>query len=95
MKNSKKNELSIIAAMPCMVCQNIGIPQKSPTNLHHVRHDGKGGNMKRDDAPVIPLCFEHHQFHGWGVSIHDGLEIWEQKFGTEQELVARLKETME
>jgi hypothetical protein len=81
-----------VARIGCIACLNQGI--NSPATIHHVRHDGNGGNCKRDDFKTIGLCPPHHQFHGRGISIHDGLESWEEIHGTEQELLAQVNDIL-
>lgn len=48
-----------------MLCRNLG-HQDTPAEIHHIRRMGG----KRDNAPVIPLCPEHHRgntgVHGMG-----------------------------
>jgi hypothetical protein len=48
-----------------MLCRSLG-HKDTPAELHHIRRMGG----KRDNAPVIPLCPEHHRgntgVHGMG-----------------------------
>jgi hypothetical protein len=44
--------------------------------------------MKTSDFNTIALCPRHHQGHGYGVSYHDGPEIWQETFGSELDLLA-------
>lgn len=48
-----------------MLCRNLG-HKDTPAEIHHIRRMGG----KRDNAPVIPLCPEHHRgntgVHGMG-----------------------------
>lgn len=86
MNKAERDHINAVVELGCAAClMNRGI--YSPAQCHHVRHDGAGGNGKRDHFKVIGLCPTHHQFHGAGVSIHDGLESWELIHGSEQELL--------
>jgi hypothetical protein len=38
---------------------------------------------------VIPLCHAHHRTGGHGVAVHAGRRTWEDKFGTEDELLTQ------
>ncbi len=61
---SKKKDLSAIADIGCILCRYKGV-YDTPAELHHIRNGGK-----RENAPVIPLCPEHHRgktgVHGLG-----------------------------
>ena len=89
--NAEKAHLAAVVSIGCIACRN-RYQSYAPATIHHVRHDGKGGNSKRDHRNVIGLCPTHHQFHGRGVSIHDGLESWENNHGTEQQLLQQVNE---
>jgi hypothetical protein len=61
---NKKKEYAKIAAIGCILCHYRGV-YDTPAELHHIRNGGK-----RENAPVIPLCPEHHRgatgVHGLG-----------------------------
>jgi len=61
---NRKKEYAKIAAVGCILCLHRG-DQDTPAELHHIRNGGK-----RENAPVIPLCPEHHRgatgVHGLG-----------------------------
>jgi hypothetical protein len=65
----------VIRYMGCIICE--GIPA-----IHHCE-TGAGG--RKDHDKVLGLCYYHHQ----GVEgIHTiGREAWQEKYGTEQELM--------
>jgi hypothetical protein len=60
----QKKHYDRTARLGCVLCIYKGVLD-TPAELHHIR---KGG--KRDNAPVIPLCPEHHRgatgVHGLG-----------------------------
>ena len=46
-----------------------------------------GVGMRNDFMHAIPLCPNHHQPGGHGIALHAGQETFENKFGTEEELL--------
>lgn len=54
-----------VARQGCILCRHLGYGE-TPCEVHHIRRHGG----KRDDAPVIGLCPEHHRgntgVHGLG-----------------------------
>ena len=54
-----------IARFGCILCYHLGYGEGIPAELHHIRR-----TKPRDQAPVIPLCREHHRgnagIHGMG-----------------------------
>jgi hypothetical protein len=52
---TRKKEYSRLAETGCILCRHRGVPD-TPAELHHIRNGGR-----REDAPVIPLCPEHHR----------------------------------
>ena len=61
---SKKKDYARVAEIGCILCRHRGVLD-TPAELHHIRNGGK-----RENAPVIPLCPEHHRgatgLHGLG-----------------------------
>lgn len=59
--------------------------------LHHPRgvafetSTGKKSHWKE----LIPLCPIHHQHGGYGVAFHAGKEVWQKRFGTQEELIKK------
>jgi hypothetical protein len=47
-----------------------------------------GMGMRNNFMNAIPLCPNHHQNGGHGIALHEGQETFENKFGTEEELLA-------
>lgn len=80
MSNDQRKYFSSLANLGCILCRHLGYGE-TPAEIHHIRRFGG----KRDNAPVIPLCTEHHRgntgVHGLG---HKGFE---KRYGiTEMEL---------
>ena len=61
---AEKLHYAKVANLGCSLCRYLGYGE-SPPELHHIRRAGK-----RSNAPVIPLCPEHHRgntgIHGMG-----------------------------
>ena len=65
MLKSEKEHYDRVARLGCVLCYHLGYGE-SPCEIHHIRRFGG----KRDNAPVIGLCREHHRgntgVHGLG-----------------------------
>lgn len=59
--------LATIAAMPCVLCELLGMTQTSKTDVHHIR-EGQGGAQRAPDMLTIPLC--HATCHQGPQGIH-------------------------
>lgn len=71
-----------LASMGCIICA-------SPASIHHAE-TGMGG--RKDHKKVIPLCHYHHQ---GDEGIHTlSRRVWQQKYGTEQELMIKAQERL-
>ena len=61
----KNKHYDAVASIGCILCRHLGY-KDTPAEVHHIRRFGG----KRDNAPVIPLCREHHRgntgIHGLG-----------------------------
>jgi len=62
---AEKEHFGRLADLGCILCIYLGYGEGSPAVIHHIRRGGK-----RSNAPVIPLCPEHHTgnsgIHGLG-----------------------------
>lgn len=85
---AEKLHLSRVAGMGCIVCRNEGLGD-TPAEIHHCS-SGTGMSVRADNFHVIPLCHTHHRTGGHGVAIHAGRQSWENKFGTETELLVQV-----
>ena len=81
MKKSQKKEYDRLANLGCALCRHLGLGE-TPSHLHHIRRLG----MKRDNAPVIPLCQSHHTGNE---GVHGlGKKAFAEKYGvTEEDLL--------
>ncbi|EAU1439450.1 Ref family recombination enhancement nuclease [Citrobacter freundii] len=85
---AEKLHLSRVAELRCIVCRNEGLGE-TPAEIHHCS-SGTGMSVRADNFHVIPLCHTHHRTGGHGVAIHAGRQSWENKFGTEAELLVQV-----
>lgn len=58
----EKEKYAKIAKLGCILCRHLGYGE-SPCEIHHIRRFGG----KRDLAPVIGLCPEHHRGTSYGL----------------------------
>ncbi len=85
---AEKLHLSRVVDLHCIVCRNEGLGD-TPAEIHHCS-SGTGMSVRADNFHVIPLCHTHHRTGGHGVAIHAGRQSWENKFGTETELLVQV-----
>lgn len=66
MLKTEKQHYDKVARLGCILCRVIFKINDTPCEIHHIRRFGG----KRDNAPVIGLCPEHHRgntgVHGLG-----------------------------
>jgi hypothetical protein len=55
MTKTQRKQYEKLFNLGCILCKHLGLGETSP-HIHHIRRLG----MKRDNAPVIPLCPFHH-----------------------------------
>lgn len=84
---AEKKHMDKVAQMPCMACG------AHPVELHHPRR-GMGMSQRASHFDVLPLCPAHHRTGGHGVALHAGQKTWESIYGTEAELLERLRGLM-
>jgi hypothetical protein len=84
---AERQHLDRVARLGCIVCGR-------PAEIHHLLN-GAGMGQRADNYTCIPLCQAHHRTGGHGVAIHAGKKTWEQRFGTELELLERTRELLE
>ena len=89
---AEKRHMAAVARIGCIVCRGLGYGH-SPAELHHPRSLA-GMGQKARNMDVIPLCYLHHRGGGYGVAFHDGKEAWEANFGTESELLEKVRELL-
>ena len=76
----QKEHYDKLARLGCILCIRLGYGEGTPAEIHHIRRAGK-----RSDAPVIPLCPEHHRGNS---GIHGlGRKRFEREYATTEELL--------
>lgn len=83
-------DLAKVADLGCIVCRNHGF--ESPSEIHHIR-EGMGMGQRNDNDHVLPLCPQHHRA-GYPNGFHHRPRTWQERFGTEIELLAQVKELL-
>ncbi|MDD4971887.1 MAG: Ref family recombination enhancement nuclease [Paludibacter sp.] len=83
MTKLERQHLSKVAELGCIIC-------RMPAEIHHIRN-GVGMAQRSSHFNAIPLCPLHHRIGGNGVAIHAGQKTFESKFGTELELLDKVK----
>lgn len=89
MTKDERAHLSRVAALGCLACAQDG-HLDTPAAIHHVR----AGHRRRNHFEVIPLCPTHHQHGGPGVAVHAGRKSFEARYGTEDALLAQVREML-
>lgn len=84
---AKNKHYDRIARLGCILCKRLGYDD-TPCEIHHIRRAGK-----RDTAPVIGLCPEHHRGN---TGVHGmGRKAFERHYQTtEEELLAWTEELL-
>ncbi len=78
-----------VAALGCIICSDLGYSD-SPAEVHHIGNQG----VRASHYDTIPLCPEHHRWGALGVAVHSGRKTWEAIYGTERELLDRVKKML-
>jgi hypothetical protein len=84
----EKIHMSKVAGLGCIICGN------NQVVLHHVTTLRKGFGSKASNFHVLPLCFNHHDAKIKGVSVHEGVREWEEKHGTQIDLLKQVYESV-
>jgi hypothetical protein len=84
---AESEHMAAVAELGCIACIVMDIID-SPAECHHTRAKA-GAGQRSSHMDVIPLCPPHHRTGGYGVAFHAGKIAFEQKFGTEEELLER------
>jgi hypothetical protein len=94
-KKAERIHLNKVAAIGCIVCKLQG-HEDTPAEIHHLR-DGQGRGQRAEYTETIPLCPTHHRTgdgtaafgYQWG--FHHSPKEFEEAYGTERELLARVR----
>ncbi len=87
---AESKHMERVASLGCIACQLIGF-EDTPAEIHHLRTNA-GAGQRSSHYDVIPLCFLHHRIDG--NAIHRSKVNFEADFGTELELLAMVKNSL-
>jgi len=87
-----KKHLGKVALMKCVACCQEKAPKFTRLEIHH--KTGCGLGKKASDLLTIPLCNFHHQSGERGFALHRGVDLWEEIFGTQQDLILQIHEKL-
>jgi hypothetical protein len=92
----KAKHMAKVAALPCVICHEWGLPQESKTQVHHVIH-GRFASRRVPDEMTIPLCEGHHvgNFDTSKIAIHREPAKWERLYGPDHEWLSWVEERIE
>ncbi len=82
MNKADKKRFDQLKQLGCVACAKFG-RIKEPV-IHHIRKH-TGISRRPDHQDTIPLCPEHHNMGN--ESIHHNKKLFEEKFGTEKQLL--------
>jgi hypothetical protein len=85
MNTAERKHYDKLSQIGCIVCHREGLGF-TMAHIHHIRH-GVGMAQRSHYLLAIPLCPLHHTNGGHGVALHAGQKTFEQKYGTESELL--------
>ena len=80
----EKAHFQTLVDFGCVVCKKYYRAYTEPC-IHHIR-SGMGMGQRNSADNCLPLCHEHHQGE-YGIGFHSGKKVWEDKYGTEHELL--------
>lgn len=88
--------MGLVRQLPCIICYEWGMIQKSKTEAHHPIH-GRFATRKEDDLTVIPLCQGHHVqgFDKTKVELHAHPSKWKRIYGPDHQFIERTQDAIE
>lgn len=87
-----RKHLAKVALFDCRACRIEKAPRARRINIHHYCGIGAGG--KASDLLTFTICEFHHQVGGVGHAIHSGIKEWEEKFGTQEDLILEIHDQL-
>lgn len=81
---AEKDWMNKVAQLGCLICENNYVV------LHHVTTLKRGFGTRSSHFHVLPLCVNHHDAGIRGVSLHASIPEWENKHGTQIELLKKV-----
>jgi hypothetical protein len=89
MPKAERQHYDRLSQLGCIACLVAGYGY-SPPEIHHARN-GAGMGQKSHYLKAIPLCHAHHRTGGYGTALHAGQKAFEDRYGTESELLAKVE----
>lgn len=86
---AEREHLGRVASLGCIACLNLG-HFDTPAEIHHIT-TGVGMGQRASNFDTLPLCPLHHRTGARKVAIHAGKRIWEEKHGTELDLLEQVR----
>jgi hypothetical protein len=83
---AEKEWMNRVADLGCIACLN-QFSIYSPAAIHHIEGKTKEGAH----FLTIGLCGAHHQTGGYGIALHSGRVEWENRHGTQAELLEQVR----
>lgn len=84
-----KNRWDKLRQIGCIICRR-------PPEIHHITNGTMG--KKSSHQETIPLCFNHHSAQTplpHGHAVHKGTKSFEERFGTQRELLIKINKLLE
>ena len=87
--------LRALHQLPCVICENFGEIQTSPTTAHHTIC-GRYSQRKTPDRQAIPLCDGHHQgdHDTTKTAIHRDRAEWVRRYGPDTDYIAATQDAV-
>lgn len=84
-----------VAFLPCCICTEWGLPQMSPTQVHHCIH-GRYSTRRAPDSMTIPLCEGHHQglLDTSKLALHQAPSRWRREYGPDTDWISWTEERL-
>ena len=85
-----------VAQLPCVICYEYGMEQKSRTTVHHCIH-GRFGDRRAPDKMTLPLCDGHHQgdFDVSKIALHRQPAKWKREYGEDTNWLSWVEKRLE
>jgi len=88
-KSRDPAHMARVAALPCCICAEWGLPQLSPAQVHHCIH-GRYSTRKAPDNMTIPLCEGHHTglLDTSKLALHQAPSRWRREYGPDTDWIS-------
>jgi len=83
---AERDHMGRVVEMGCFIC-------RMPCEYHHIL-TGAGMGQRASHYDGFGLCPNHHRLGGYGVAIHAGIKEWEKNFGSELDMLEKVRELL-